>query len=208
MAHGRVAAHKLRSALTLLGVLVGVFSIIVVMTAMRVMQSNIEAEFSQLGNQTFMVRKWPIVLFRVPEGIEKFGGGKTSPSRKATAEGRRHAGAHHRHRDVLLGRPDPDALRRPRPTCASTARPPAVFPRATGSSRTAAAHRADVDGARDCLRARRAAGHDHFPHGLGRRRAGEDRRHQLHTWSACSNPRAARWAATRTISPSCRSPPA
>jgi putative ABC transport system permease protein len=41
--HGAIAAHKLRSALTLLGVLVGVFSIIVVMTAMRVMQSNIES---------------------------------------------------------------------------------------------------------------------------------------------------------------------
>jgi len=41
MAMGAVAAHKLRSALTLLGVLVGVFSIIVVMTAMRVMQNDI-----------------------------------------------------------------------------------------------------------------------------------------------------------------------
>ena len=41
MALGAIAAHKLRSALTLLGVLVGVFSIIVVMTAMRVLQSNI-----------------------------------------------------------------------------------------------------------------------------------------------------------------------
>ena len=41
MAIGSIASHKLRSALTLLGVLVGVFSIIVVMTAMRVMQANI-----------------------------------------------------------------------------------------------------------------------------------------------------------------------
>ena len=59
MAIGAIAAHKLRSALTLLGVLVGVFSIIVVMTAMRVMQSNIERQLSSLGNQTFMVKKWP-----------------------------------------------------------------------------------------------------------------------------------------------------
>ncbi len=71
MALGAVAAHKLRSALTLLGVLVGVFSIIAVMTAMRVMQSTIEAELSQLGDQTFMVRKYPIILFTVPEGMEK-----------------------------------------------------------------------------------------------------------------------------------------
>jgi len=71
MALSAVAAHKLRSALTLLGVLVGVFSIIVVMTAMRVMQSVVESELSQLGDQTFMVRKFPIILFNMPEGIEK-----------------------------------------------------------------------------------------------------------------------------------------
>jgi putative ABC transport system permease protein len=57
MALSAVAAHKLRSALTLLGVLVGVFSIIVVMTALRVMQSTVEAELSSLGDQTFRVRK-------------------------------------------------------------------------------------------------------------------------------------------------------
>ena len=71
MAIGAVAAHKLRSALTLLGVLVGVFSIVVVMTSMRVMQVVVEAELSQLGDQTFMVRKWPVILFSMPEGIEK-----------------------------------------------------------------------------------------------------------------------------------------
>ena len=63
MAISSIAAHKLRSSLTLLGVLVGVFSIIVVMTAMRVMQSSIEAQLSQLGNQTFMLRKWPALYF-------------------------------------------------------------------------------------------------------------------------------------------------
>jgi putative ABC transport system permease protein len=47
MAMHALAAHKLRSALTLLGVLVGVFSIIVVMTAMRVLQQNIESELSR-----------------------------------------------------------------------------------------------------------------------------------------------------------------
>jgi len=71
MALSAVAAHKLRSALTLLGVLVGVFSIIAVMTAMRVMQSVVESELSRLGDQTFMVRKYPILLFTRPEGLEK-----------------------------------------------------------------------------------------------------------------------------------------
>src|SRR5438552_12057330 len=72
MAMGALAAHKLRSALTLLGVLVGVFSIIVVMTAMRVMQSDIEKRISQLGSQTFMIRKWPGIYFGGPDGFEKF----------------------------------------------------------------------------------------------------------------------------------------
>src|SRR5579871_1615108 len=63
MALGEIVAHKLRSSLTLLGVLVGVFSIIVVMTAMRVMQANIERQLSSLGNTTFMVRKWPNTYF-------------------------------------------------------------------------------------------------------------------------------------------------
>ena len=71
MALSAVAAHKLRSALTLLGVLVGVFSIIVVMTALRVMQGTIEAELSTLGDQTFMVRKFPTLMFTRPQGMEK-----------------------------------------------------------------------------------------------------------------------------------------
>ena len=68
MALGAIAAHKLRSALTLLGVLVGVFSIIVVMTAMRVLQSNIERQLSMLGSDTFMVRKFPGTFIGVSPG--------------------------------------------------------------------------------------------------------------------------------------------
>src|SRR5258708_36652591 len=72
MAMGALTAHKLRSGLTLLGVLVGVFSIIVVMTAMRVMKSDIEKQLSRLGSQTFVVRKWPGIYFGGPEGFEKY----------------------------------------------------------------------------------------------------------------------------------------
>jgi len=73
MALGAIAAHKLRSALTLLGVLVGVFSIIVVMTAMRVLQSNIERQLSMLGSDTFMVRKFPGTFIGVSPGdYEKY----------------------------------------------------------------------------------------------------------------------------------------
>ena len=59
MAMQAITAHKLRSSLTLLGVLIGVFSIIVVMTALRVMQSDIETKLSQLGLNCFMIQKRP-----------------------------------------------------------------------------------------------------------------------------------------------------
>ena len=72
MAISALTGHKLRSGLTLLGVLVGVFSIIVAMTAMRVLQHDVEKEMSQLGSQTFMIQKWPGVYFGGPEGFEKF----------------------------------------------------------------------------------------------------------------------------------------
>src|SRR5438132_7395786 len=72
MAMQALAAHKLRSALTLLGMMVGVFSIIVVMTAMRVLQSNIESGMSELGANTFTVEKWPAISFEGPKGWEKY----------------------------------------------------------------------------------------------------------------------------------------
>ena len=63
MALNALTAHKLRSALTLLGVLIGVFSIIVVMTAMRVLEGSVESGLSQLGSQTFAIQKWPALQF-------------------------------------------------------------------------------------------------------------------------------------------------
>jgi putative ABC transport system permease protein len=72
MAMSAVVSHKLRSALTLLGVLVGVFSIIVVMTAMRAMQKKVEADLNQLGGQTFIVQTWPALYFEGPEGVQKY----------------------------------------------------------------------------------------------------------------------------------------
>ena len=72
MAFTAIWAHKLRSALTLLGVLIGVFSIIVVMTAMRVLQNNVENHLSQLGSQTFAVQKFPGVQFGNNYDWEKY----------------------------------------------------------------------------------------------------------------------------------------
>lgn len=72
MAVTAIAAHKLRSSLTLVGVLIGVFSILGVMTAMRVMQSNVETQLTQLGANTFMVRKWPALMLGGGHDFEKY----------------------------------------------------------------------------------------------------------------------------------------
>ncbi len=57
-----IRANKLRSALTLLGIVVGVFSIIGVMTAVRVLQSSIEEGLSNLGSHTFQIQKFPALF--------------------------------------------------------------------------------------------------------------------------------------------------
>ena len=58
MAIKAITAHKLRSALTLVGIIAGVASIIAVMTGISVIQNTIEKELSVLGTQTFQVQKW------------------------------------------------------------------------------------------------------------------------------------------------------
>ena len=72
MAMSALAAHKLRSALTLLGVLVGVFSIIITMTAMRALKQVIESRLSQLGAHAFQVQKWPAIYAGDLEGFVKY----------------------------------------------------------------------------------------------------------------------------------------
>ncbi|MBK7257050.1 MAG: ABC transporter permease [Ignavibacteriae bacterium] len=59
MALSAVRTSKLRSILTLLGIAVGVFSIISVMTAVGVLKNSIEEGMMQLGANTFQVQKFP-----------------------------------------------------------------------------------------------------------------------------------------------------
>jgi putative ABC transport system permease protein len=54
-----IRANKLRSSLTLVGIVLGVASIIAVMTGISVVQGTMEQEMSVLGAQTFQVQKWP-----------------------------------------------------------------------------------------------------------------------------------------------------
>jgi putative ABC transport system permease protein len=61
MAFSAIRANKLRSILTLLGIAVGVFSIIAVMTSMRVMQNSIESGLTVLGAHTFQIQKFPAI---------------------------------------------------------------------------------------------------------------------------------------------------
>ncbi len=59
-----IRANKLRSVLTLLGIVVGVFSIIGVMTAVDVLQNSIESGMSNLGAHTFQIQKFPVMASR------------------------------------------------------------------------------------------------------------------------------------------------
>ena len=59
MSFGAIVRNKLRSLLTLVGIIAGVASIIAVMTAISVVQSTMEKEMSVLGAQVFQVQKWP-----------------------------------------------------------------------------------------------------------------------------------------------------
>ena len=59
MSLGAILANKLRSVLTLVGIVAGVASIIAVMTAISLVQATLEKEMSVLGAQTFQVQKWP-----------------------------------------------------------------------------------------------------------------------------------------------------
>ena len=52
-----VKTNKLRSSLSLLGIAIGVFSVIAVMTAMNAVQYSIENGMSQLGANTFQIQK-------------------------------------------------------------------------------------------------------------------------------------------------------
>src|SRR5216110_3847212 len=59
MAWSSLGANKLRSALTMLGITIGVFSVISVMTAIGALQSSIESGISFLGSNIFQFAKYP-----------------------------------------------------------------------------------------------------------------------------------------------------
>jgi putative ABC transport system permease protein len=54
-------ANRLRSTLTILGIVVGIFSIIAISTVISMLQTSIETGVSRLGQYTFQITKWPAV---------------------------------------------------------------------------------------------------------------------------------------------------
>ena len=61
MAIEAIRQNKLRSILTLLGISIGVFSVIGVMTAIRTLESSVNSQLDIFGTNTFMVQKYPAI---------------------------------------------------------------------------------------------------------------------------------------------------
>ena len=63
MTFDAIRAKKLRSTLTLLGISVGIFSVISVMTAIKTLESSIESGLNVFGTNTFLITKDPAIQF-------------------------------------------------------------------------------------------------------------------------------------------------
>ncbi len=66
LALSSLSANKLRSGLTMLGIAVGVFSVIGVMTVITGLRSNIESGLNILGANSFQFTKYPAINFSDP----------------------------------------------------------------------------------------------------------------------------------------------
>ncbi len=65
-------ANKLRALLTVLGIVVGIFSIIVIMTVITALQSSIESGVSMLSKNTFQIQKYPAIQMGGPGSRAKY----------------------------------------------------------------------------------------------------------------------------------------
>jgi putative ABC transport system permease protein len=61
VAFGSLRGNKLRSSLTVLGIVIGIFSIISISTVITMLQNSISEGLSQLGKNTFQIQKFPAV---------------------------------------------------------------------------------------------------------------------------------------------------
>ena len=65
-----IRQNKLRSILTLLGISIGVFSVIGVMTAIRTLESSVESGLNVFGTNTFVIQKYSAIM--TDHGYEKY----------------------------------------------------------------------------------------------------------------------------------------
>ena len=65
-----IRQNKLRSILTLLGISIGVFSVIGVMTAIRTLESSVESGLNVFGTNTFVIQKYSAIM--TDHGDEKY----------------------------------------------------------------------------------------------------------------------------------------
>ena len=63
MAIDAIQKNKLRSGLTLLGISIGVFSVIGVMTAIRTLESSVASGLNVFATNTFIIQKYPEIQF-------------------------------------------------------------------------------------------------------------------------------------------------
>ncbi|GAC1340310.1 MAG: ABC transporter permease [Myxococcales bacterium] len=63
LALGAMAGHKLRASLTLLGIVIGVFTVVTMMALTTGLQRSIETGMGGLGADVFQLQKWPAVNF-------------------------------------------------------------------------------------------------------------------------------------------------
>jgi len=71
MAIDSIQKNKLRSILTLLGISIGVFSVIGVMTAIRTLESSIASGLNVFATNTFVIQKYPEISFGDDRKIAK-----------------------------------------------------------------------------------------------------------------------------------------
>ena len=67
MAIDAIRQNKLRSSLTLLGISIGVFSVIGVMTAIRTLESSVQSGLNVFAANTFVIQKYPEIQFGRPD---------------------------------------------------------------------------------------------------------------------------------------------
>ena len=72
LAFAAVSANKLRSGLTMLGITIGVFSVISVMTATGALQTSVETGISFLGSNFFQFGKYPALGGGGPQAASKY----------------------------------------------------------------------------------------------------------------------------------------